>query len=78
MKIRKVNKPVYITSDGTHFGNEHEAKKHEFEQWYDRNKITGVEPREVSQWLRNNKNAILEHIGTTFDPETEEATKEEA
>ena len=75
MAIKKEKKTVYTCSDGTCFDNESKAKDYEFDRWrgngYSLETPDGdeIHPTIVRRWLERNRNRVLDHIGTEYDPE---------
>ena len=76
MAIKKETKTVYTCSDGTCFDNESKAKDYEFDYWYGNvanilrsSDGDDLHPTIVRRWLERNRNRVLDHIGTEYDPQ---------
>jgi|AntRauTorcE11897_2_1112592.scaffolds.fasta_scaffold124394_1 hypothetical protein len=68
MGIKKENQVVYTCSNGSIFTDENDAKEHEFDTGFKPGSLN-TNPDRVRKWLINNKNFVLDYIGTEYDPE---------
>ena len=67
MRIKESKKTVYTTSDGKEFTNKQAALDYEFDTTCPPSS-SGLRPKELRQWLVNNRNFVLDYIGTQYDP----------
>lgn len=71
MAIRSEKKTVYTCSDGKEFTDHQKAKDHEFDIGLGGGTGVGT-PETVRRWLNENRNRILDYLGTMYDPEPKE------
>ncbi len=69
MAIKEQKKTVYTCSDGKEFTSHTDTKDHEFHINCIVGDLTLNNVKDLRVWLLNNKNFILDYIGTQYDPE---------
>lgn len=71
MGIRRQEKTVFTCSDGKEFTDEQKARDYEFDINCPPSN-SGLSAKELRGWLLNNRNFVLDYIGTQYDPVPEE------